>query len=328
MTIEVATYIADLQPVNPPSVDPVSQGDDHLRLIKQVLQNTFPGLSRAWYQPNAAAKSADFTVVAADQNKTFLIDTTAGVVNMTLPSLAAGDAGWNCFHIKTTLGVNPVMVKPPSGTLTSGALTGLSAARRSIPGARICSLWTGTAWYVNRAEGVAGPVGACIEYHGASLPFGFEWPSGQTLASVATAYPEYNAVFGSGVTLDKRARLGVPLDNLGGSAAGRLAGGIITGTAIGNTGGTDTRTLVTTNLPAYTPSGSVATTTNITQNAQANNSGSGTPGPFTAPIPSPAAATITAASTSTFTGTAQGGASTAFGILQPSIMVAQLLVVE
>jgi hypothetical protein len=42
MALETATYIADLNPTNPPGTDPVAQADDHLRLIKQVLQNTFP----------------------------------------------------------------------------------------------------------------------------------------------------------------------------------------------------------------------------------------------------------------------------------------------
>lgn len=43
MPIETATYISDLVPANPLTTDPVNQGDDHLRLIKQVLQTTLPG---------------------------------------------------------------------------------------------------------------------------------------------------------------------------------------------------------------------------------------------------------------------------------------------
>lgn len=45
MPIEAATYISDLNPSFPTAGDPAGQGDDHLRLLKAVLQNTFPGLS-------------------------------------------------------------------------------------------------------------------------------------------------------------------------------------------------------------------------------------------------------------------------------------------
>lgn len=42
MPLETATYIHDLVVTNPISTDGINQGDDHLRLVKQVLQNTFP----------------------------------------------------------------------------------------------------------------------------------------------------------------------------------------------------------------------------------------------------------------------------------------------
>ncbi len=45
MAIESATYISDLQPSNPAGSDPVADGDNHIRLIKQALRNTFPALT-------------------------------------------------------------------------------------------------------------------------------------------------------------------------------------------------------------------------------------------------------------------------------------------
>jgi hypothetical protein len=47
MGLESASYISQLQPANPDPTDLVSQGDDHIRMIKKVLQNTFPNLSAA-----------------------------------------------------------------------------------------------------------------------------------------------------------------------------------------------------------------------------------------------------------------------------------------
>ena len=45
MGLESATYIRELVSANPTATDPISQGDDHLRLIKAVLKNQFSGLS-------------------------------------------------------------------------------------------------------------------------------------------------------------------------------------------------------------------------------------------------------------------------------------------
>lgn len=44
MPLESATYIAQLVATNPITTDEISQGDDHLRLIKSTLQTQFPNL--------------------------------------------------------------------------------------------------------------------------------------------------------------------------------------------------------------------------------------------------------------------------------------------
>lgn len=47
MTVETATYLDDLVATNPADSDPVSEGAAHLRLLKEVLQATFPGVTGA-----------------------------------------------------------------------------------------------------------------------------------------------------------------------------------------------------------------------------------------------------------------------------------------
>ena len=42
MGIESGNYITNLNSANPLSSDNVSEGDDHLRLLKNVLKKTFP----------------------------------------------------------------------------------------------------------------------------------------------------------------------------------------------------------------------------------------------------------------------------------------------
>ena len=47
MGLESATYLNGLVDTNPGATDNVSQGDDHLRLIKSVLKNSFPSVDAA-----------------------------------------------------------------------------------------------------------------------------------------------------------------------------------------------------------------------------------------------------------------------------------------
>lgn len=47
MPLESATYISDLNASNPAASDVVSQGDDHIRLIKSALKATFPNINNA-----------------------------------------------------------------------------------------------------------------------------------------------------------------------------------------------------------------------------------------------------------------------------------------
>jgi hypothetical protein len=45
MSLETGSYVNDLVITNPTNTDPKSQGDDHFRLIKTVLKNTFAGFT-------------------------------------------------------------------------------------------------------------------------------------------------------------------------------------------------------------------------------------------------------------------------------------------
>ena len=45
MALESATYIDDLVDTNPTATDDVSEGDDHIRLLKSTIQATFPNVT-------------------------------------------------------------------------------------------------------------------------------------------------------------------------------------------------------------------------------------------------------------------------------------------
>lgn len=45
MALETGSYVGDLTATNPAAADPKSQGDDHLRLIKAALRQSFAGFT-------------------------------------------------------------------------------------------------------------------------------------------------------------------------------------------------------------------------------------------------------------------------------------------
>jgi len=151
--------------------------------------------------------------------------------------------------VKTNSQATPYLIVPGTGTLQSGALTGLARTRRSIPGAIIAAFWTGSGWIVERA--VRNPVGEVLDFSGGTLPVGYEWASGQTLTS-SQLYPDYFAVFANLGVVDRRGRIGAGRDDMGGSVAGRItaAGSGITGSSLAAVGGAENVTLTTTQIPS------------------------------------------------------------------------------
>ena len=63
MALETGNYIDDLVITNPTASDPISQGDDHLQLIKKVVQQSFPSVDSAVHaiHPSATAPATSLT---------------------------------------------------------------------------------------------------------------------------------------------------------------------------------------------------------------------------------------------------------------------------
>jgi microcystin-dependent protein len=78
MPLETATYLDDLNAANPAATDQLAQADDHLRLIKSVLQNTFPNITGA----------VDLTQDEINQG------VPAGVIMLWYNTTASIPAGW------------------------------------------------------------------------------------------------------------------------------------------------------------------------------------------------------------------------------------------
>lgn len=60
MAVESASWVTQLVNTNPVAGDPVGEGDDHLRMIKTVLQNSFPSSSTAAIIPNMSGQSGKY----------------------------------------------------------------------------------------------------------------------------------------------------------------------------------------------------------------------------------------------------------------------------
>jgi hypothetical protein len=59
MALETATYISELTNTNPTGADPKSQGDDHLRLVKKVILNSFGGFVGTGASPKSITLTED-----------------------------------------------------------------------------------------------------------------------------------------------------------------------------------------------------------------------------------------------------------------------------
>lgn len=184
-------------------------------------------------------------------------------------------------------------------------------------------------------------IGELIQFTGTTAPALTVLPYGQTLSratypdlwafaqtEIAAGNTFYNngngsTTFGIG---DLRGRVVAGADAMGGVAASRLtAAGFGGAAALGATGGNETATLLTANLPPYTPSGAVSLSAHVTIEERAVNGS-----PTTQLVYSPGGGSGTAniplvIDSLGFTGNAQGGTSTPIKVVQPTQILNFLL---
>lgn len=83
MGIEAATYISELVVSNPTGSDPKSQGDDHIRLLKSSIKNTFPNINGAVTASQAELNLLDgVTASTAELNILDGVTATASEINI------------------------------------------------------------------------------------------------------------------------------------------------------------------------------------------------------------------------------------------------------
>jgi hypothetical protein len=88
MTLEVATYLNELNSSLPIVGDDIGEGDDHIRMLKAVLKTTFPGLGGVFSR--AISKAAGFSP-ATTENHCLFVNTAE--VTCSLPTAAGMPTG-------------------------------------------------------------------------------------------------------------------------------------------------------------------------------------------------------------------------------------------
>jgi len=124
MALETSTTISGLVSANPTAIDAVSQGDDHLRLIKSVLKAQFPGAGGTGFSIPITATEAE-------------INQLAGLIAGSIPSgtkmpfyQAAPPVGWTATAIQNDSMMRVVTSATTGGT--SGAGSGHSPILNNV----------------------------------------------------------------------------------------------------------------------------------------------------------------------------------------------------
>ena len=189
--LESSTYISGLNPLNPDgTADYVSSGDDHIRLIKSCILNTFTNITGP-----VTASQAGLT------NSTYLADTsvTANVITLAFsPVITAYTAGigviFKCNNTNTgavTVNINGVgsvsVVGPAGETLTGGELIVGQVYRMTYNGTYF-NLSSNSAYSKNPNTVIAAATNATIKNSGTgTLTLGTNANSNLTLNSDGSA---------------------------------------------------------------------------------------------------------------------------------------------
>lgn len=283
MGLESAMYISDLSASNPTSTDLQSQGDDHIRLIKSAVKNTFPNGTKPSYLPSGAAlQTSTVTVVFSDDNKLIPVSAEAAARTVNLPAFVDIWDGFSVSIVKADHSINLVTITPYGSEALNGVAGGANTLYQSYQVMKCTYISAISGWI---AERVFIPNrGSVVPYVGTSAPNGgWLFANGQAIGDASSAAagranadclglfqllwnsfsntvcpvstgrgvsPEADFAAHKTIGLpDLRGNAWVGLDNMGGASdAGRLTANTA-GQTNGEQIGTDSNTLARANLP-------------------------------------------------------------------------------
>lgn len=196
MSVESATYIGNLTSSNPVgATDLLSEGDDHIRLLKSTLQATFPSATKPFRFPSGvAAQTSTVTVTTSDANKLIPVNAASGGITVNLPAIS--DAIYDGFEVivcKSDYSVNLVTIDGNSSDTINGRTT--LVLRRPFQHARLRWNHTASAWFAQVDPVI--PAGATKLWGSNTAPDGWVFCNGvgtignaSSGADLAAAYTE------------------------------------------------------------------------------------------------------------------------------------------
>ena len=253
MALESGTYLNSLVSSNPTATDALAQADDHLRLIKSVLVNTFPNLAGAVTvtdgELNIIDGSTSATSVTLVDADTVVINDGGTMVQVALTDLLTYiNAGMTLRDdVVTTASLGDAVVG--TANIIDASITNDKIAAGAISASKISS-------DVSFASGMVMPYAGS-----AGAPTGWLLCYGQEVSrtTYADLYTAIGITYGVGdgsttFTLpDLRGRVVAGQDDMGGASANRLTSAL-NGDTLGATGGAEDVTLTSaqSGLPAHT----------------------------------------------------------------------------
>ena len=129
MGVETATFISQLSATNPLATDPISEGDDQIRLVKDVLQKQFTSLGAAAVTTTAVELNLvdGYTGTTAELNTLDVTTQGTSEVSKVLTADASGDVtiadGAYDFDVASHDGTNGLKL---AGTLVTATATELN----------------------------------------------------------------------------------------------------------------------------------------------------------------------------------------------------------
>ena len=244
MALESGTYLNSLVTSNPTATDALAQADDHLRLIKSVLVNTFPNLAGAVTvtegELNIIDGSTSATSVTLVDADTVVINDGGTMVQVALTDLLTYiNAGMTLRDdVVTTASLGDAVVG--TANIIDASITNDKIAAGAISASKISA-------DVSFASGMLMPYAGLTAPSGWLLTYGQE-VSRTTYADLYTAIGTTYGVGDGSTTFnlpDLRGRVVAGQDDMGGTSANRLttAESGINGDTVGASGGNESVTL-------------------------------------------------------------------------------------
>lgn len=276
MALESGTYLNSLVTSNPTATDALAQADDHLRLIKSVLVNTFPNLAGAVTvtdgELNIIDGSTSATSVTLVDADTVVINDGGTMIQVALTDfLTYINAGMTLRDdVVTTASLGDAVVG--TANIIDASITNDKIAAGAISASKISS-------DVSFASGMVMPYAGNV-----SAPTGWLLCYGQEVsrATYTDLFSIISTTYGSGDNAttfnlpDLRGRVIAGQDDMGGTSANRLttAESGINGDTVGASGGNESVTLTSaqSGLVGHSHASSTVKTLKYQQNSFQNGS--------------------------------------------------------